>query len=71
MQQFLKSTSGAARAQIVAPELFGQFDIAADDAVAAPDLGFGREGLPPLTRDAESRGGRRHCDACAWHASIE
>jgi hypothetical protein len=40
MQQRLKSASGAARAQVVAPELFGQLNIAVDDAVAAPDLGF-------------------------------
>jgi hypothetical protein len=40
MQQRLKSASGAARAQVVAPELLGEFDVAVDDAVAAPDLGF-------------------------------
>jgi len=34
------------------------------------DMGFRGEGLPPLTRDAESRGGFRNRDACAWHTSI-
>jgi hypothetical protein len=40
MQQRLKSASGAAGAQVVASELLGQLNIAVDDAVAAPDLGF-------------------------------
>jgi hypothetical protein len=40
MQQRLKSASGAARAQVVAPEFFGQLDAAVDDAFAAPDLRF-------------------------------
>jgi hypothetical protein len=40
MQQRLKSASRAARAQIVAAKLFDQLDIAVNDAVAAPDLGF-------------------------------
>jgi hypothetical protein len=38
MQQCLKSASGAARAQVVATELLGQFDIAVNDAFTAPDL---------------------------------
>jgi hypothetical protein len=38
MQQRLKSASGAARAQVVAPELLGQLNVAVDDAFAAPDL---------------------------------
>jgi hypothetical protein len=38
MQQRLKSASRAARAQIVAPELLGEFDVAMDDTVTAPDL---------------------------------
>ena len=66
MQQRLKSRSRAARTQVVAPELFAQLDVAVHDAFAAPDVGFRREGVPPLTRDAESRGGRRNRDACAW-----
>jgi hypothetical protein len=40
MQQRLKSASGAARAQVVASEFLGQLNVAVDDAVAAPDLGF-------------------------------
>jgi hypothetical protein len=40
MQQRLKSASGAARAQVVAPELLNELDVAVDDAVAAPNLGF-------------------------------
>jgi hypothetical protein len=42
MQQVLKPASGAARAQIVAAELFGQLDIAMDDAPSTLDVGFPR-----------------------------
>jgi hypothetical protein len=71
MQQALKSSSGAARAQIVAPELLGELDIAMDETPAALDPGFRGERLPPLTCDLESSGGLRDRDACAWHASIK
>jgi len=70
MQQALKPASGAAWAQVVAAELFGQLDIAMHDAPSTLDMGFRGEGLPPLTRDAESRGGFRNRDACAWHTSV-
>ena len=60
MQQALKPASGVARAQIVATEFFGQFDVAVDETPPAFDVGFGWEGLPPLTRDAESFGGFRN-----------
>jgi hypothetical protein len=43
MQQRLKSASGTARAQVIAPKLLGQFDVTMDDAFAASDLGFGGE----------------------------
>jgi hypothetical protein len=56
MQQALKPTSGAARAEVVAAEFFAQLDIAMDDAPSTLDMGFRGEGLPPLTRDAERRG---------------
>jgi hypothetical protein len=65
MQQALKPASGAARAQIITAELFDQLDIAMDDAASTLDMGFRGEGLPPLTRDAESWGGFRDRDACA------
>ncbi len=65
MEQALKPAAGAARAEIVAAELFGQFDVAMDETPTALDMGFRREGLPPLTRDAESWGGFRNRDACA------
>jgi hypothetical protein len=65
MQQDLKPAPGAAWAQIVATELFGELDVAMDDAVPAPDLGFRGEGLPPLTRDAESWGGLGDREPCA------
>ena len=65
MQQVLKPASGAARAQVVAAELFDQLDITMDDALSTLDVGFRGERLPPLTRDAESRGGFRNRDACA------
>jgi len=40
MQQALKPASGAAWAQVVAAELFGQFDIAVNDASTAFDVRF-------------------------------
>jgi hypothetical protein len=40
MQQALKSASGAAGAEVVAPELLDEFLDAVDDAVAAPDPGL-------------------------------
>jgi len=70
MQQRLKSRSRAARAEVVAPELLAELDVAVHEPAAALDLGLGRERVPPLTRDRESRGGRRSRDACAWHPPI-
>jgi hypothetical protein len=70
MQQALKAASGAAWTKVVAAELFGQLDIAMNDTPSTLDIGFRGEGLPPLTRDAESRGGFRNRDACAWHTSV-
>jgi len=67
MQHALKPASGAARAKVVAAELFDELDVAMDETPSTPDLGFRRERLPPLTRDAESWGGFRDRDACAWH----
>jgi hypothetical protein len=60
MQQALKPAAGAAWAQIIAAEFFGQFNVAVNKAPTAFDMGFRREGLPPLTRDAESWGGFRN-----------
>jgi len=71
MQQTLKPAPGVARAQIVAAELLDQLDVAVHETPAAPHMCFRGEGLPPLRRDVESRGGRRNRDACAWHASIK
>jgi hypothetical protein len=63
--QALKSASGAAWAQVIAAEFFDELDITMDDTPSALDMGFQGEGLPPLTRDAESWGGFRDRDACA------
>jgi len=41
-QHFLKAFSGAARAQIVAPEFLDQLLVAVDDAIAAAHARFGR-----------------------------
>jgi hypothetical protein len=65
MQQTLKPASGAAWAQIVAAEFFTQLDAAMDEPPSTLDMGFRGEGLPPLTRDAESWGGFRDRDVCA------
>jgi hypothetical protein len=43
MQQALKPAPGAARAQIVAAQFFGQFDVAVHEPFAAFDAGFGWE----------------------------
>jgi hypothetical protein len=40
MQQALKPASGATWAQVVATELFGQFDVAMDETPPALDVGF-------------------------------
>jgi hypothetical protein len=40
MQHVLKSASGTARAQIIAPELLDQLFVAMHDAIAAPDMRF-------------------------------
>jgi hypothetical protein len=40
MQQALKPASRAARAEIVAPELLAQLDVAMDETPAALDAGF-------------------------------
>lgn len=66
MQHFLKSAPGAADAEVVAAELFLQFDIAMDDADAALHAGFGRVGFPTLARDLKRTAGRR---CCAWFRS--
>jgi hypothetical protein len=50
----------AAGLEIVATELFAQFDVAVNEPPAALDVGFRGIRLPPLTRDAESRGGFRY-----------
>src|SRR5262245_56515792 len=69
MQQPLKPASGAARAKVIAPEFFDELDAVMDKAATAFHMGFRREGLPPLTCNVESRGGRQNHDSCAWHAS--
>jgi hypothetical protein len=40
MQQTLKPASGAAWTQVIAAELFGQLDLAMDDAASTLDMGF-------------------------------
>jgi hypothetical protein len=40
MQQVLKSASGTARAQVIAAELFDEFDLTMDEAPPTLDIGF-------------------------------
>ena len=40
MQQALKPASGAARAEVVAAELFNELDIAMDETPSTLDVGF-------------------------------
>jgi hypothetical protein len=60
MQQFLKSAGGAARAEIVAPQLFQQLFVAVNDswtAEGALDARFGGKTLLPFTCGFETRRG--------------
>jgi hypothetical protein len=54
MQHFLKPFTRTAWAGVVTSQLFEQFFIAVNDAVAAFDLRFGGEALPPLAHDLKS-----------------
>ena len=58
MQHVLKSAPGATDAEIVAAELFLQFDIAMGDADATLHAGFGQVGLPTFARDLKRTAGR-------------
>jgi hypothetical protein len=54
MQHFLKSPSGAAWAGIVPAQFLEQILPAVHDALATPDVSFGRIALPSFTGDLES-----------------
>jgi hypothetical protein len=69
MQQRLKPQAGAARAWIVAPELFDQLLAPVHDPIATLDLGFGREALPAFARDLKTSVGRGGSCMYAWHTS--
>ena len=53
MQQFLKPAPGTAGAEVVAPELFGEFLLTVDDAESFLDAGFGWETSPTFADDFE------------------
>jgi hypothetical protein len=55
----LKAAAGAARAKIVAPELFAKVLIAMDGAEAALDAGLGWEAFAAFTGPLERRIGFR------------
>jgi hypothetical protein len=55
----LKQPPGAARAEIVAPQLLNEIDVAMDATVAALHVRFGRIGPTALRGDLKSRAGRR------------
>jgi hypothetical protein len=67
MQHFLKAFIGAARAWIVAAELFEEFFIAVYDAKPALDVRFGRIAATTLTGALESSVDRSRC--FAWKTS--
>ena len=67
MQQCLKQPRSAARAWVVAAELFGQFLAAAHDAITALAPRLGREALASLARDLEST--RRLRRSVSWRTS--
>jgi hypothetical protein len=54
MQQRLKRASRAARAEVVSAELFQQFLVAMDEALAAFYFGLRREAFPAFADDLES-----------------
>jgi hypothetical protein len=58
-QQRLKPAAGSTDTGIVAAELFQQFFVAVDDAIAALHVRFGRETAPALTASLESSASRR------------
>jgi hypothetical protein len=55
MQQFLKPTARVARAWIIPAELFEEFLVSVDHALAALYSGLGRESFPTFTRRLESK----------------
>src|SRR5688572_11374492 len=69
MQQRLKPAAGAARARIVASELFDELLVPAHDAHAALDARLGREALAALASDLESSRGRSGRASISWHFS--
>jgi hypothetical protein len=69
MQHFLKALAGAARAQIVAPQLFSQVFIAMDDPVTFFDVGFRGESSAAFTGPLERRIGGRFRLRISWRTS--
>jgi len=59
MQQRLKAAAGSTDTRIVTAELFHQFLIAVDEAIAALDVRFRRETAPAFTAPLESSERRR------------
>lgn len=63
----MKSFHRPARAWIIPPELFEQFDLAALDGALAPlDLRLAGEALTPFRGPLERTGVRRGRDISAW-----
>jgi len=54
MQQRLKSTARSARTRIITTEFLQQFFGTTHDAIAALDVGLGREAFPTFATDLES-----------------
>lgn len=68
MQQRLKRPRRAARAGVVAAELFGELLVATDDALATFDLCFGWEASTAFAHHFESRRGLGR--SVSWHDSL-
>ena len=69
MQHFLKALAGAARAQIVPPQLFGEVFVTVDDPVTLFDVGFRGESSAALTGPLERRTSGRFRLRISWRAS--
>jgi hypothetical protein len=70
MQQCLKAAAGAARAWIVAAQLFEQFFIAVDEPHATLDMGFGRVTLAAFAHRFKSDEPRRCEDILPYDTSV-
>ncbi len=71
MQHFLKAATRSAGAEVIAPQLLGQFLIAMDDAVAVLDVRLGGESPASFARRLKSGDSRRGRSAVSHYTSVD